>query len=1041
MKQRPGERRRDPSLTILAAIAVAVGALSIWLSLAIAEAAEPAPGAAAVRPEPTVAVRAGEHAGYSRLVFDWPTAVAYRVERRGAFAILFFPAEARIDVERVRARLPRGVEAIDAVVTEAEVRVAVRVGEGATFRDFRHGPKVVLDILDRPLEAAPVEPSGPETAPRLSLVPPLKPALPVGQPSGATTAAGIAADEPAPETTAALYLVPPLKPAVPGAPLPDITAAGAFGDARFETAAVPQPIVSLPPAPAGGASVTLVRVIADGDGATLRVDFVRPVAAAAFGRVGAVWLVFDHVTRFDLGNLPIGDEAAIGEVEQLAHDRASILRFTGGNLAVARLRREGAAWLIDLRNGAKLPDVDIVQSVETDALERPRLALDPSGPTEPVLIEDPEVGDNLWVVPVLGAGEGVAYRRDGPQFQLLATRQGIVVAPIDDSLQVTTVADRVEIAAPGGLLVSAGETALAAAMVESRRNLTRLFDLGSWRRSGEGSLAELRQGYERRMAEAPPGRRTVARLDLARLYFSHGMAAEAAGLVELIEQSGGAALDPELLLLKGACRLLLNDPEGAAAALESPALDGEPEATLWRAVLAAARGEWEAAAEGFGESADLIADYPKPVRTRLNLAAAEAEIESGDPIGAIDDLDRLRADASTAEEGDRIAYLDGLRARREGRPPEAREIWVRLVHSTDLATRAQAGFELADLLLETDQIATDEAIERFETLRYGWRGGDLEFALLRRLGGLYAKQGKVREGLSLMRQAIANFPAHREAGAVAQAMAETFRAVYAGKAADPLSALQAVALYDEFRELTPTGPEGDQLIAGLVERLAAVDLLERAATLLEEQAMPRLLGPAKAAAGARVAELWLLDRKPGKALSVLTASAEADLPADLVRRRRELEVRALYDGGREREALALLQGDGDPGVLAMRADMLWRMLDWKGAATALNALLAASPTAEAAGQPSPAHDRAGLVLHQAIALSQAGDTAGLQALADRYGAVMAEGPLAGPFEVLVGDVDDAHMDTAERIAAIDRMVGFMDDYRKLLPAGEPQAVQ
>ena len=65
----------------------------------------PAP-AAAQAPTP-VAVRAGQHPGYSRLVFDFPAGVTTQVDRQGATVTLGYTGQHMIDVDPV-ARRPVG---------------------------------------------------------------------------------------------------------------------------------------------------------------------------------------------------------------------------------------------------------------------------------------------------------------------------------------------------------------------------------------------------------------------------------------------------------------------------------------------------------------------------------------------------------------------------------------------------------------------------------------------------------------------------------------------------------------------------------------------------------------------------------------------------------------------------------------------------------------------------------------------------------------------------------------------------------------------
>src|SRR3546814_6544638 len=87
----------------------------------------------------------------------------------------------------------------------------------------------------------------------------------------------------------------------------------------------------------------------------------------------------------------------------------------------------------------------------------------------------------------------------------------------------------------------------------------RLFALAAWRHDASDFTAA-RQELQHAIAAAAPERQNIARLDLARFYFAHGLASEANGLLELIARNtDGASKDPELLLLAGASHLMQND--------------------------------------------------------------------------------------------------------------------------------------------------------------------------------------------------------------------------------------------------------------------------------------------------------------------------------------------------------------------------------------------------------------------------------------------------------------------------------------------------
>src|SRR5690606_13673132 len=173
-----------------------------------------------------------------------------------------------------------------------------------------------------------------------------------------------------------------------------------------------------------------------------------------------------------------------------------------------------------------------------------------------------------------------------------------------------------------------------------------------------------------------------------------------------------------------------------------------------------------------------------------------------------------------------------------------------------------------------------------------------------------------------------HFPNSPRTRAITETMAVAFRELFLEGGAGALPPLQALSLYYDFRELTPLGSEGDLMIRRLADRLVAVDLLDRAAELLEHQVRYRLEGVAQATVAARLAMIYLLDRKPEKALAVMRATRQTVMPPDVEAGRRRLEARALIDLKRYEEAEVLLDGDASPRAQLLRADLYWGASRW-----------------------------------------------------------------------------------------------------------------
>ena len=106
--------------------------------------------------------------------------------------------------------------------------------------------------------------------------------------------------------------------------------------------------------------------------------------------------------------------------------------------------------------------------------------------------------------------------------------------------------------------------------------------------------------------------------------------------------------------------------------------------------------------------------------------------------------------------------------------------------------------------------------------------------------------------------------------------AVTFETLFLGGKADALPPVEALGMFYDFRDLTPIGRRGDEMIRRLTDRLVSVDLLDQAAELLQHQVDHRLQGAARAQVATRLAVIYLMNRKPDRALATLQTTRTAE---------------------------------------------------------------------------------------------------------------------------------------------------------------------
>ena len=371
---------------------------------------------------------------------------------------------------------------------------------------------------------------------------------------------------------------------------------------------------------------------------------------------------------------------------------------------------------------------------------------------------------------------------------------------------------------------------------------------------------------------------------------------------------------------------------------------------------------------------------------------------------------------------DQLAYLKGHLLKLTGCTLKALALWETVASDGVRPVRGKATFARINTLLESGTIKIPEAIERLQKHQFAWRNSVFEYDFLRKLGDLHAKRRNLRSALVTLRQAVTLFRDIKGAQSLTQIMRDLFRKFYLEEEADHLQPVVALGLYNEFRELTPTGSDGDKMIQLLAERLIKVDLLEDAAKLLDHQIRFRLNDEDRSQTGARLAEILLLDGKRQVALAALAASEHSPLAAPLSEKRRHLEAAALMDSKRYDEALNNIAEDFSEELDILRAQIYWRAGNWRKASRVLARL-----TGDVDARKLNDQD-AELLLRRAVALGLASDFSGMQFLRDRFGAAMEKSKQAASFKAVAG----GKLLKARNFAALARRAAELDTFRAFM---------
>ncbi|MCP5433511.1 MAG: hypothetical protein H6923_09610, partial [Alphaproteobacteria bacterium] len=420
--------------------------------------------------------------------------------------------------------------------------------------------------------------------------------------------------------------------------------------------------------------------------------------------------------------------------------------------------------------------------------------------------------------------------------------------------------------------------------------------------------------------------------------------------------------------------------------------------------------------------------YAPDKQARFEIAAAEAALGLNDLASAeshLRDLAKLDNDTRLKLKAER---LWGALLAQSGRPEAALERYQAVIDSGYVPEATRAEFAKIETMRAMDAMSREDEIEGLETLRYRWRGDDLELAVLHKLGKAYLAADNPRAGLETLRFAVANFSGKADVRDISKDMADEFERLFLEGAADKLTPVQALALFYDFRELTPIGRRGDDMIRRMADRLVEVDLLPQAAELLKHQVEHRLTGVGRAQVATRLALVYLMDRRPEDALRIVNATRQTLLPESLNRQRRLIEARALASLKRHDHALEVIADDGRPEARNLRADIMWDAQDWPHEAAANEEIV--GERWKDAG-PLDEEDRR-RVLRSAIGYSLANDADSLARLRQHFSGLMSQSPDAKAFEIVTAKIDTqgiAFRELARQLASVTLFETFMQDLK------------
>ena len=1018
---------------------------------------------------PLIRVRASVQPTFTRLVFEMPDGVAVSSALSTNKFLLSFSSALAFDLADAKVAMPANIRSIDQKMGDNASTVEIALIGEVDVRAFREEKNYIVDIgfeegkapQQGPRSQLPNVPASEKPVPNKAsaIVPPTSeqiareaslekkaqatpPKADVSEvkPSDvkSSDAKAPAVNVEAKQATASdkSATKPEAKIAEKSEPVPAVLDKVAAAPVAAPPATVPSPAspqaksVAQSEAPSSANSgVKLVpEVRRSSDDLRVTFGFAGPTPVAAFRRSDSIWLVFDTDKPIDPAPIQSQGGSLIAAVGTLELPKGYAVRIRLNRPQLVTLSGDEKSWTLMLADKAELPSQPLTAARNSADPKHSNVTVAIAKPGQLHHIKDPDAGDALTVMTAGLPVRGFVKRQDFVEFSLLESMQGVVIQQNADDLTADIASSKLVLSRPGGLTLSSAMT-----MPERSIGAVRpIFDAGTWQENQTADFLSMRNSLLAAASQATGDKRMSAHIDLARFYLARGFYPEAKGVLDLIlGETKESEVDPSAYIIRAVATTLSGHPELALKDLANPAIGANSDSQLWKGLAYAEQGKWVDAREKFKNAEFAITGLPIDLQRIVTIEAFRAALEVKDyPTAGLRSNDLTTMGAGPGQEGE-IALLRGQLAEALGHDKDALSAYQAAIDSSNRPAAAEATLLNIALRQKRDMLNDDNAIQELEVASTTWRGDSIEVKNLGMLSQLYAAKARYNDAFAAGRTATKLEPNSEISRKVQDQTSALFDQLYNSPKGDDLPPVEALAMFYEYRDLTPIGRRGDELIRHLADRLVAVDLLDQAGELLQYQIDHRLEGAARAQVAARLAMVYLMNRKPGRAIAALRTTRIADLAGELRQQRLLLEARAQSDIGRHDLALDIVSNINGREAVRLRSDIFWAARRWRESSEQIE-LLYGDRWRDF--QPLTSIEKSDII-RAAIGYALAEDTVGLARFREKYGAKM-EGGDRAIFDIAAKPAAANSSDfarIAKMAAAIDTLDGFLREMKARYP--------
>ncbi len=666
----------------------------------------------------------------------------------------------------------------------------------------------------------------------------------------------------------------------------------------------------------------------------------KNVASAVFYRQGYLWIVFNEYADIKIDEL----KSALknNNISLIPSPFYTILTIKGDNLANVKVQKDKFAWAVEIINNNVIatPATKIIQYktpyskgvfFPADNLTR-----------KPLAMIDPAIGDKLQIILSYNGDTGVERSLNFVDFKVLSSAQGFVLQQLSDEVKAQIITPGIEvISSKIDEFVSEDKTAA----LKGGYNSSAL-PFGKYDDFSKADFLKQKVLLQDQIMKASENKNNL-RFELVKLFLGNNLPYEAKGMLRYI-----LMLDPDyqqqnqVKFVQGVINYLVGHYEEASANFNAIAdndfsLEDRQELDFWKNALALKLRQKNVNFDFLKFQKSFLSTYPKKLYYDFAYLDLENSINLNNLTRAQELLKMLQdqQDSSIKKYDNANLYYQALLILKNTNDVNAAiKIWQKIQESiSDPFNRARAQFMSAKTLYEAKKININEAIEMICKARYAWHGDVLEHNMLDYLTNLYLTVPDNINALRMLKIIVIHFYKDIDLLAATAQMSQIFFEIFntPNNTNNRMDDLEKIALFYEFRELTPIGTMGDDVVQSLVDKMIALDLLSRAGAILSHQIKFRLEGEEQLKSANKLVKIHLIDQNPSKALEVLDSTEEPNISPELKLERKHLRAQSLVAQNKIDEALKILKNDETDEGIFIKGEIYWQQNDFSASVALL----------------------------------------------------------------------------------------------------------